>query len=229
MSGALNTKPRTLFQTRTSPGDSHLRSPRSDTCFHRRITITLHAGREVYSPGEPARSFGWVAAARIPRRAGAAHAVLAPRPSSNGRIRRVRPFVPHEAPRHYDGTPPQRFKGWRGRHPRAGRIAGRTSGLIYRPKESPAPRERGGAETSEICSRVIGVISGPWAVLSQIKPQAPRIALQCKKRVDPIESQRLNLSGSWHSGRSQHEQYLGYAGSSVQNLPHCRHSKKYDH
>ena len=99
----------------------------------------------------------------------------------------------------------------------------------YRPKESPAPRERGGAETSEICSRVIGVISGPWAVLSQIKPQAPRIALQCKKRVDPIESQRLNLSGSWHSGRSQHEQYLGYAGSSVQDMPHCRHSKKYDH
>ena len=49
------------------------------------------------------------------------------------------------------------------------------------------------------------------------------------RRVDPIESQRPNLSGSWHSGRSQHEQYLGHAGSSVQNLPHCRHSKNDDH
>ena len=45
------------------------------------------------------------------------------------------------------------------------------------------------------------------------------------KKSDPIESQRKNLSGSWHSGRSQHEQYLGHAGSSVQDLPHRRHSK----
>ena len=49
------------------------------------------------------------------------------------------------------------------------------------------------------------------------------------KKSDPIESQRKNLSGSWHSGRSQHEQYLGHAGSSVRDLPHRRHSKIFTH
>ena len=53
----------------------------------------------------------------------------------------------------------------------------------------------------------------------------PPMRLEYEKRSDPIESRRKNLSGSWHSGRSQHEQYLGHAGSSVQDLPHRRHSK----
>ncbi len=41
-----------------------------------------------------------------------------------------------------------------------------------------------------------------------------------------IESHRQNLSGSWHSGRSQHGQYLGYTGSSVQDMPHQKHSNQ---
>ena len=58
-------------------------------------------------------------------------------------------------------------------------------------------------------------VSGSWWLVS--------------KKSDPIESQRKNLSGSWHSGRSQHEQYLGHAGSSVRDLPHRRHSKIFTH
>ena len=41
-----------------------------------------------------------------------------------------------------------------------------------------------------------------------------------------IEPRRKNLSGSWHSGRSQHGQYLGYTGSSVRDMPHLRHSNQ---
>ena len=44
---------------------------------------------------------------------------------------------------------------------------------------------------------------------------APKFIIQ----VFPIGSQRINLSGSQHSGHSQHGQCLGYTGSSVQDLP----------
>ena len=40
-----------------------------------------------------------------------------------------------------------------------------------------------------------------------------------------IESHRMYLSGSWHSGRSHHEQYLGGPGSSVQDSSRSKQFK----
>ena len=75
--------------------------------------------------------------------------------------------------------------------------------------------------------RAVSNSSCPTAFIRRLVP-SDKGRRPCRTVPRKIESHRMDLSGSWHSGRSRHEQYRGCSGSSVQDSSRSKQFKLYD-